>query len=68
MKLCQNQSKLKFDHILIYSKGIFRFELVGLKPKMKFLTWTIKMLEKFLFIFTNVYEILLEDPLEVDCF
>ena len=41
MKLCQNQSKFKFDHILIYSKSILRFELVGMEPKMKFPTWTI---------------------------
>ena len=30
MKLSKNQSKLKFDHISIYSKSILWFELVGM--------------------------------------
>ena len=36
------ESKLKFDHILMYSKSILRFELVDMEHKMKFLTLTIK--------------------------
>ena len=58
---------LKFDDNLIYSKSILRFELVGMELKMKFLTWKIKKLQAFLFSFTIVHEILLEDPLEIDC-
>ena len=68
VKSCQNQSKLKFDHNLIYSTSILRFELVGMEPTMKFLTWTIKKLRVFLFIFTMVHEILAEGPPKIDCF
>ena len=67
-EIMPDQSKLKFDHILIYSKSILRSELVGMEPKTKLLTLTIKKLETFLFILTMVHNILSEDPLEIDFF